>query len=210
VPALMRQRRTLGCVVALSDGNPRSAAGVILSMMFRRCFALTVALAVLLVCCSSGSGKRSTHGRTPMPTTSVAVQSSTRLPHGWKRFSYGSLRVGAPATWKVSTARPPNCGSAPSKTVSEYTVTTVEFSSCPGVRVDTSDPAVSIQCLRGAADGLFSGSATTTVVDGATLHHSGRFVWLQGRGWEGVVILPNNASLSRAMLPTVEPSGSPC
>jgi len=55
-----------------------------------------------------------------------------------------------------------------------------------------------------------SGPATTTVVGAATVHHSGEVVWLQGRGWEGVVLLPNNASLGRAMLATVEPSGRPC
>jgi hypothetical protein len=180
-------------------------------MMLPRRVALTVALAVLLVGCSSGSGKGSTNRGTLSPTIAAAVHSSTHLPHGWKRFSYGSLSVGAPATWKVSRARPPNCGPRPSNTVSEYTVTTVEVSNCPDIPANTSTPpAISIECLRGAANGLFSGSATTTVAGRTTLHHNGLVVWLPGRGWEGAVVLPNNATLGRVMLATVEPTVKPC
>ncbi len=178
-------------------------------MICRRRVAVTFAAAVLLVGCSTGSGKQSTNRGAFSPTTSAVVDLSTRLPHGWKRFSYGSLSVGAPATWKVSTARPPNCGPRPSNTVTEYTATTVEVSSCPDTSGNDSVPAVSIECLRGAANGLFSGSATT-IAGRATLHHSGVVVWLRGRGWEGVVTLPDNATLGRVMLATVKPTGKPC
>jgi hypothetical protein len=42
----------------ISDGNPQLSGGVLLSMMSGRRFALAVAVAVLLGCSSSGSGKQ--------------------------------------------------------------------------------------------------------------------------------------------------------
>jgi hypothetical protein len=167
----------------------------------------------MLSACSGSH--RDAQPRTSSPPVSAVLKSTQEpLPTGWTRFSYGSLSVRAPKTWKVSPAPLPNCAAPPPNSVSEYTLTRVTASNCPAEIGDVPTvAAIAIECLRGAANGLYSGSATSTVVRGTTLARSGTLVWLQGASWEGVVTLADNfapASLGRAILATVEPTGRPC
>jgi hypothetical protein len=178
-----------------------------------RGFWAVVLLAAMVTACSGS--RRDARPRTPSPPVSAALNSTqTQLPAGWARFSYGSLSAGAPKTWKVSPTPLPNCAAPAPNSVSEYTLTRVTASSCPAEIGDVATvAAIAIECLRGAANGLYSGAATTTVVRGATLSRSGTLVSFQGASWEGVVTLADNfapASLGRAILATVEPTGRPC
>jgi hypothetical protein len=172
-----------------------------------------VVLAAVVTAC--GGSHRDAQPRTSSAPVSAALALiQAPLPAGWARFSYGSLSVAAPKTWKVSRVPLANCAAPSPNSVSEYTVTRVTASSCPAESGDVPTvAAIAIECLRGAANGLYSGSATTTVVRGATLSRIDTRVWLQSGSWEGVVFLAENfgpASLGRAILATVEPTGRPC
>jgi hypothetical protein len=81
---------------------------------------------------------------------------------------------------------------------------------CPVERPAPTPPAVVIECLLAAANGNYSGPASTTVVGSYTLHHSGNLTWLQGPGWEGVVYASGPDAFTRAMLATVLPTGRSC
>lgn len=171
---------------------------------------VALAAAVLVVGTLAGCSSHSGGGVAPSPVSLKATD--PHLPAGWARFSYGSLSVGAPAGWKVNST-PLFCGSPP-KTVSEYKLTSVTATSCPsfGPASPTAE-AVAIECLLGKANGLYSGLTPTTTVDGEVLHREGTFVYLQGSGWEGVVLLPMNfgpPALGSTILATVEPTGKPC
>lgn len=170
--------------------------------------AVVVCLAVGLTSCASHSG-----GKTAGPEPPSAKTSDTHLPDGWARFSYGSLSVGAPAGWKVSSA-PLFCGSPPN-TVNEYTLSTLRPTSCPSYGPDSPTvEAVAIECLRGQAGRLYSGTSSTTVVEGKVLYRQDTYVYQLGSGWEGVVLLPMNfgplSTLGTEILATVKPTGRPC
>lgn len=138
-----------------------------------------------------------------------------RLPAGWARFSYGSLSVGAPATWRVSSTPWPSCSLPPPHVVGEYTTDTVTTSACgsgPAGEGPTVE-AVSIVCWRGKAKRIFSGPGPTVTVNGKTLHQDQTRVYLQGNGWEGAVELADpfgSPRLGAAILSTVEPTGKSC
>jgi hypothetical protein len=158
-------------------------------------------------------------GATSTGCASHAVQPVTlktkdvRLPAGWARFSYGSLSVGAPATWTVRSTPWRNCSLPPQHTVTEDTDTTVRISSCGAGSTSTTVQAVAIECLRGKANGLYYGPGPTVTVNGETLHKRESMVYLQGDGWEGTVSLSDYfgpPSLGAAILTTVEPTGRPC
>jgi hypothetical protein len=73
-------------------------------------------------------------------------------------------------------------------------------------------PAILLECLRAAANGEFSGPATTTVVRGLTLSRHSGSAWLQGAGWEGVVSLEGNFKhgFGQQVLASVQPTHDPC
>lgn len=146
-------------------------------------------------------------------TAEMTKTSDSRLPAGWARFSYGSLSVGAPSGWKVRSA-PLSCGSPPN-TVNEYTLNTLRSTSCPSFGPGSPTvEAVVIECLRGKAGRLYSGTSSTTVVEGRVLYRQDTYVYQLGRGSEGVVFLPMNfgplPTLGAEILATVEPTGKPC
>lgn len=170
--------------------------------------AVVVCLAVGLTGCTSHSG-----GKSAGPEPSSAKTSDSHLPAGWARFSYGSLSVGAPAGWKVSSA-PLFCGSPPN-TVNEYTLSTLRATSCPAYGPGSPTvEAVAIECLRGQAADLYSSTSSTTVVKGKVLYRQDTYVYQLGNGWEGVVLLPVNfgplPTLGAEILATVQPTGKPC
>lgn len=163
---------------------------------------MTFAVAAVLSACSSS------HAPSP-----VAVTAPDRtLPSGWIRYSYGSLSVGAPASWKVS-GTPLFCGSPPN-TVTESTLYSLTATSCPAMTPQTPTvSAVAIICLRGKANRADSGPASTIVVDGRALQRTADLVYLQGTGSEGEVVLPVNfgpPSLGPTILATVAPTGRAC
>jgi hypothetical protein len=150
-------------------------------------------------------------GHTVHPPSS-ASHARAPLPAGWARFSYGPLTVAAPRGWKVQHDVPPSCVGPPPNTVSEYTLSEDVLSSCPSR--DSSPPLVGIDivCLVDAANGTFTG-APWKVARGATLRRSGLgIVLLQSSRWESMVVLDGDtpASLGRAILGTVEPTGKEC
>lgn len=170
--------------------------------------AVVVCVAVGLTGCASHSG-----GRNAGSEPSSARTSDPHLPPGWARFSYGSLSVGAPGGWKVSSS-PLICGSPP-HTVSEYTVSALRSTACPSYGPGgQSVEAVAIECLRAQAGRLYSGTSSTTVVEGKVLYRQDTYVYEPGDGWEGVVLLPVNfgplSTLGAEILATVRPTGNPC
>lgn len=154
-------------------------------------------------------GGCSAHSRTSAPHSGVANDAS--LPRGWMRYSYGSLSVGAPATWKIDTLRPSICASPPDQTVSEFTDSSTSSVSCPAGLGGRPIQAVELSCLVGQANQSYSGAATTTV-NGQSLGRSGNVVYLQGDGSEGIVSLPEpfDPALDDEILGTVAPTGHRC
>ena len=96
--------------------------------------------------------------------------------------------------------------------MTEATLTQIIVPSCPPPLHPVSPgPSIVIECLQAAANGNYSGPASTTVVGGLTLHRSGDSTWLQGAGWEGVVYVAGGPrALGQAMIATVQPTGRSC
>jgi hypothetical protein len=163
---------------------------------------MAFAVAAFLSACSSSSA--------PSPVAATAPDRT--LPSGWIRYSYGSLSVGAPASWKVS-GTPLFCGSPP-HTVTESTLYSLTATSCPAMTPQSPRvSAVAIMCLRGKANRADSGPASPVVVNGHMLQRTDDLVSLQGSGSKGEVVLPENfgpSSLAPMILATVAPTGRAC
>ena len=165
----------------------------------QRALLLGLAGASLLAACTTS------HHSAPIPSHTSPTSTST----GSARFSYGSLSVAVPRGWILSTKPLENCFPPPPDTVTEARVSTVTASSCPNMASKSTAPYVTIQCLTGKANRLFSGG-TGVVIRGHALYRSGNVMWLQGPNSEGVVIAGGSSALVQQLLSSVRPTGQGC
>src|SRR3954453_2867877 len=131
-------------------------------------------------------------------------------PPGWVRHEYGSLSVAVPASWRGISTPPANCFPPPNNTLTEVTVSAVQYSPCPAMTGNGPKVrAVVIECLVGRADGWYRGAPRTAVVAGRRLGVADSQVYLQDADAEGVVYLADPfgpTALGQRILASVIPT----